>query len=564
MITKINKKVATGVVSFLLPLTSCLFFACSSQMDYKEFSVFDEAYMQKKFERAGGFLSTIYADLDSDFGNYNGACLASATDEAVYSHDGNAIESFFNGAWSPTNPNSSIWTTCYHGISYCNLFLDEFTGLTFEDYKLDKNFKAEMYQYNNYQWEARWARAYFYFELVRQYGGVPLKTTNMSPEEANRLPRATAEEIFKFIDDECVAIKDTITKDYGNLGDLAMTPANNGRANNLAVLALRARAALYHASPLFNPNNDQSLWRAAAEANKAVIDACTARGMKLSSDYKGLFIGNTSWSDANAVGEIIFGRRMPTENRTFETYNFPVGISGAGAGGGGGNCPSQNLVEAYENGDKRFAETVACNGDSWPNANTQPLETFIGGVNGLPNTYATPTGYYLKKYVTESVQIAGSGANTCKHVWVTFRLAEFYLNYAEAMFNLSGSAYSAITGFSMTPEAAINVVRKRAGLANIAKDLSAADFKAKLENERFVELAFEGHRFFDVRRWKEGDKYFKTIYGMQITKNADGTFTETKTVVQNRQWDESKMNLFPIPQSEILKSGGALDQNPGW
>ena len=373
MITKINKKVATGVVSFLLPLTSCLFFACSSQMDYKEFSVFDEAYMQKKFERAGGFLSTIYADLDSDFGNYNGACLASATDEAVYSHDGNAIESFFNGAWSPTNPNSSIWTTCYHGISYCNLFLDEFTGLTFEDYKLDKNFMAEMYQYNNYQWEARWARAYFYFELVRQYGGVPLKTTNMSPEEANRLPRATADEVFKFIDDECVAIKDSITKDYGDLGGLAMTPANNGRANNLAVLALRARAALYHASPLFNPDNNQELWRQAAETNKAVIDACVARGMKLSPDYKALFIGNTSWSDPNPVAEIIFGRRMPTENRNFETYNFPVGMSGAGAGGGGGNCPSQNLVEAYEDGDKRFAVSVACNGDSWPNANTQPL-----------------------------------------------------------------------------------------------------------------------------------------------------------------------------------------------
>ena len=404
MITKINKKVATGVVSFLLPLTSCLFFACSSQMDYKEFSVFDEAYMQKKFERAGGFLSTIYADLDSDFGNYNGACLASATDEAVYSHDGNAIESFFNGAWSPTNPNSSIWTTCYHGISYCNLFLDEFTGLTFEDYKLDKNFMAEMYQYNNYQWEARWARAYFYFELVRQYGGVPLKTTNMSPEEANRLPRATADEVFKFIDDECVAIKDSITKDYGDLGGLAMTPANNGRANNLAVLALRARAALYHASPLFNPDNNQELWRQAAETNKAVIDACVARGMKLSPDYKALFIGNTSWSDPNPVAEIIFGRRMPTENRNFETYNFPVGMSGAGAGGGGGNCPSQNLVEAYEDGDKRFAVSVACNGDSWPNANTQPLETFVGGVNGLPTTYGTPTGYYLKKYVNETVQ----------------------------------------------------------------------------------------------------------------------------------------------------------------
>ena len=563
MNTKKNKKVAVGVViSFLFPLSSFLFFSCSDEMDYKEFSIYDTAYMQKKFERAGGFLSTIYADLDSDFGNYDGATLASATDEAVYSHDGNAIESFFNGAWSPTNPNSSLWTTCYHGIAYCNLFLDEFTGLKFEDYKLDKNFMAEMYQYNNYQWEARWARAYFYFLLVRQYGGVPLLTKNLPANEASVQPRATAEEVFAFIDSECEAIKDSITKDYGDLGDLAMSPANNGRANNLAVLALQARAALYHASPLFNSSNDQNLWRKAAQLNKAVIDACTARKMKLSNDYRGLFIGNTSWSDASAVGEIIFGRRMPTENNTFETYNFPVGISGAGAGGGGGNCPSQNLVDAYErdeNGeiiDKRFAQTVACNGEAWPNANVVPLETYVNGANGLPTAYATPTSYYLKKYVTESVQIAGNGANTCKHVWVTFRLAEFYLNYAECLLNLSDRS-----GFTMTPAQAINTVRKRSGLA----DLSDAD--ATLEackHERFVEFAFEGHRFFDVRRWKEGEKYFKTIYGMLITKNADGTFSETKTVVQNRQWDESKMNLFPIPQSEILKSGGALTQNPGW
>ena len=442
---------------FLSALAVLAFSSCNEQMDYKEFSIYDTAYMQKKFERAGGFLSTIYADLDSDFGNYSGATLASATDEAVYSHDGNAIESFFNGAWSPSNANSSIWTTCYHGIAYCNMFLDEFTGLEFEDYKLDKNFMAEMYQYNNYQWEARWARAYFYFLLVRQYGGVPLITKNLPADEANVQPRATADEIFQFIDDECVAIKDTITKDYGDLGDLAMTPANNGRANNLAVLALRARAALYHASPLFNPDNNQELWRKAAEANKAVIDACTARGMKLSNDYKGLFIGNTNWSDAAAVGEIIFGRRMPTENRTFETYNFPVGISGAGAGGGGGNCPSLNLVESYEQGDNRFAQTIACNGDSWPNANTVPLETFVGGVNGLPNAYATPTGYYLKKYVTESVQIAGNGANTCKHVWVTFRLAEFYLNYAEAMLNYTGSGYQKETGFVLSAKQAVDV-----------------------------------------------------------------------------------------------------------
>ena len=559
--------------------------SCSEQMDYKEFSIRDAEYMKKKFDRAGGFISTIYADLDSDFGNYGGAMLSSATDESVYSHSGNAIESFFDGSWSASNANGSLWTTCYHGIAYCNLFLDEFTGLTFDDYKLDKNYEAEMYQYNNYQWEARWARAYFYFLLVRQYGGVPLITSNMSADEANAQPRATAEEIFKFIDDECVAIKDTITKDYGDLGNLAMSPANNGRANNLAVLALRARAALYHASPLFNPNNDTELWRKAAETNKAVIDSCTARGMSLG-DYATLFNGEESWKNAAATREIIFGRRMPTANNTIETYNFPVGMSGEGAGGQGGNCPTQNLVDAYEmtNGklisdpesgydpqnpyqgrDKRLAMTVARNGDTWPNANTIPLETFVGGVHGLPTTYATTTGYYLRKYVNASVKIAASGssaATTVNHVWVTFRLAEFYLNYAEAMFNLSGSGYSAANGFTMTPEYAINVVRKRAGQPNLPAGLSSTDFKSRYENERFVELAFEGHRFFDVRRWKEAEKYFKTIRGMQITKNSDDTFTYTPVTVQSRQWND-KMYLFPIPQNELLKAGN-LTQNPGW
>ena len=227
---------------------------------------------------------------------------------------------------------------------------------------------------------------------------------------------------------------------------------------------------------------------------------------------------------------------------------------GAGAGGQGGNCPTQNLVEAYEDGDIRLAATVAKNGDSWPNANTQPLETFIGGVNGLPNVNATPTGYYLKKYVDGTTQIAGNGENSFYHVWVTFRLAEFYLNYAECLLNLNDKS-----GFTMTATQAINTVRKRAGLADLTDAEVTLDACKK---ERFVELAFEGHRFFDVRRWKEGEKHFKTIYGLEITKSGD-ELSSNKKVVQNRQWDENKMNLFPIPQSEILKAGN-LDQNPGW
>jgi hypothetical protein len=140
-------------------------------------------------------------------------------------------------------------------------------------------------------------------------------------------------------------------------------------------------------------------------------------------------------------------------------------------------------------------------------------------------------------------------------------LAEFYLNYAEAMLNLTGDGYQAAQGFIMTPTAAINTVRKRAGQPNLPEGLDAATFKSRLENERFVELAFEGHRFFDVRRWKEAPQYFTNIRGMEINKVGEG-FTYTPKTVQTRQWND-KMYLFPIPQSEILKSG-ALEQNPGW
>jgi hypothetical protein len=134
------------------------------------------------------------------------------------------------------------------------------------------------------------------------------------------------------------------------------------------------------------------------------------------------------------------------------------------------------------------------------------------------------------------------------------------------MLNYVGDGYSTASDLSMTAAQAINVVRTRAKLANIATGLSATEFAAKLENERFVELAFEGHRFYDLRRWKKaGEAKYRTIKTMYITKNADGTFNETvQTDATTRAYWDDKMYLFPIAQSEILKSGGALTQNPGW
>ncbi len=551
--------------------------SCSDKMDYHEYKVDGADYIKEMFSRTGGLITTIYQNLDSDFGNYSGAMLSSATDESAYSHPGNQIEDFYNGAWGPSNAKGSIWTSCYQGISYCNLFLDEFTGLTFPDYRLDVDYQKEMFQYNNYQWEARWARAYFYFLLVRQYGDVPLKVSNMDAGEANNLPRNSAEEVFQFIDSECAAIKDTIIEDYSNLGSMAMSMAESGRANNLAVLALRARAALYHASPLFNPNNDRELWHQAALRCQECITACRARNMNLVADYSSLFQSD-NYKDTK---EIIFARRQnsTSTNNNFEKYNFPIGMENAG----GGNCPTQNLVDAFEmtngkaineagsgydpqnpyaNRDKRLSWIVAVNGEQWPNANPNPLELYYGGANAEPITYASTTGYYLKKYCNPGTVIGATGANSFYHNWVIFRLAEVYLNLAEAMLNYTGDGYATTSDLPMSAAQALNIVRARAGQPAIAEGLSAADFKKKYENERFVELAFEGHRFFDVRRWKEAPEYFTTIRKMQMTLNADSTVTYTPATLEQRQWND-KMYFFPIPQSEIQKSG-SLTQNPGW
>ncbi len=558
------------IFSGLLALT--LVSSCSEKMDYKEYNVYDKAYVDKMFSRVGGLMTNIYNDIDYDFGNYSGAMASSATDESVYSHPGNAVEDFYNGAWGPTNAKERVWNSAWDGISYCNLVLDEFSNCTFPEYTEDEHYRQEMYLYHNYRWEARWARAFFYFELVKRYGSVPLKTKHMTANEANSLPQVSADSIFQFIDTECDTIEDSIIVNYGDLGDKAYYKGQTGRANKLAAMALRARAALYWASPLFNPTNDKSRWLKAAQLSNAVIAEARQEGMGLLPDYSKLF-NKDSYKDG--IKEIIFSRRVAASN-AFEKYNYPIGMENAG----GGNCPTQNLVDAYEmtngkainetgsgydpqdpykNRDARLAMTVAVNGEQWPNA--AALETFEGGANSSSVTYGTPTGYYLKKYINQGTIIAKTGSNSFAHAWVIFRLAEFYLDYAEAALNYTGSGYVAPTGLPLTAAQALNVVRTRAKQPDIAKGLSFDAFKKKYENERFVELAFEGHRFFDLRRWKEAPEYLKTIRGMKITRQDDGTMKYEEQTIDTRTWND-KWYLFPLPQKDVLNCN--YKQNDGW
>lgn len=561
------KLIVSSVVA-VMALASC-------NLDYSEYSNYKEDYIKLNFQNVGGLVTDIYAKLDYDFGTYDGAFLGSASDESEYAWKANPIHDFYNGAWSPVNSKSGTWTGSYSGIQSCNLFLSDYLGLTFPELALNVDYEAEMFRYKNYENEVRFLRAYFYFNLVRQYGDVPLYTSKITVQDVNTLSRTPSAKVFDFIVKECDDIVDLIPVDYSALGGNALpSETETGRVGRLAVLALKARTLLYAASPLFNKENDKELWKKAALANKAVLDSCAKYGVVLGK-YADIW-GQNNWTNK----EMLFVRRIGDQN-SLEQYNFPIGVEG----GNSGNCPTQNMVDAYEmkstgkrwdekgsgydpakpyeGRDPRFYLTIAKNEDKgWPSYNTLPLQTYYGGANGEPISGATPTGYYLKKYCDVSVNLTASKENKKRHSWVTYRLGEFYLNYAEAVFNYLGTADATSSELSMSARNAVNTVRARGGveMPPFAAGLSATDFWDKYTNERMVELAFEGHRFWDVRRWKEGEK-FKTITLMKITKNADETFTYTRQT-RTRIWDD-KMYLFPIPQSERMKNPN-LAQNPGY
>ena len=548
--------------TFLL-LSSCV------DLNYSEESTRDEKWTFEYFnEGIKGLVSGVYAQIyTNEFDDNSAYFLAGATDEAQYALEAGNVNSYINGGWSPANPNDRFWTKSYTAIADANMFLEKLDEADISDWKYNTSYENWMAQMELFPYEVRFLRAYFYFELFKAYGDVPLVTTTLTNAQANSVQRTSADKVVQFIVDECDAIAPYLPETY-----ITEYGAEIGRITRIAAFALKARTLLYAASPLHNPSGDKTKWAKAAEACKYILDNASLWGLKLNA-YSTLwghdaFVNNT---------ELILGLGRGDSN-SFEKANYPIGVEN----GSSGNCPTQSLVDQYEyqdNGetfaqrypgnidltmvdpyeglDPRFALTVVKNGDEWPTNGAQKkvIETFTGGFNAAPKYGATPTSYYLRKYVDGSCVTTADNQTTRRHTWIIFRLAEFYLDYAEAVYNATGSANDATYG--MTANDAINVLRTRSDI-NMPKFTEDGDeWVERYERERLVELAFENHRFWDVRRWKKGAKYFKNI---QVATISSDLMLTRSTVT--RQWDD-KFNLYPIPQSELKKNSN-LTQNPGW
>ena len=536
---------------------------CTDKMDYHEYTNYGKEYVFSDFGRTAAFVNNIYSYLDYDL--LGTTSLASACDEAEMALNYSNVLDYTNGNWTALNPKSQ-WNY-YTPIRAANYFLENGLNLEFSDLILNQDYEAQMKRYGRYQYEVRLLRAYYYFLLVRAYGDVPFTTKVLTEAEANSLERTPASQVFDFIISECDAVAPQLPVDYSKLDNDAAGGTNPeaGRVTRGAALALKARASLYCASKLFNDSENRDLYKRAATASLDVINYCGENNITLGK-YTDLW-GADNWK----ASEMIFVRRVGDTDDP-ERTNFPIGMENAKSG----NCPTQTFVDAYEmkygvdpnqkdpytGRDPRFAMTIAVNGDKWPNTNPNPLEIYTGGRDAAPVPYATPTGYYVKKYVDGATDISASTSSGGKrHSWITFRLGEFLLNYAEATFKYFGSADIKDAELTMTAREAVNKVRKRTGvdMPDFPEGMSSSDFWSRYKNERMVELAFEGHRFWDVRRWKEGG--FTSIGRMLITKNSDDSFTYTRSI-KALVWDD-KMYFYPIPDSEIRKNPN-LKQNPGW
>ena len=549
-------------------ILACLIPAACVDLNYSEENTRDEEWTYEYFENGiKNMVFDVYAQVyNNEFESNSAYFLAGATDEAQYALETGAINNYVNGGWSAANPYSRTWSKCYTAIADANMFLEKLAQADISSWQYNPDYRNWVQQLELFPYEVRFLRAYFYFELFRSYGDVPLVTTTLTNAEANTITRTPADEIVKFIVEEIDEIAPYLPVSY-------VTEVNSevGRATRGAALALKARTLLYAASPLFNPTNDRSRWAAAAEACKVILDNAATWGLKLSA------YGSLWGHDAFYNPELIFGLGRGEFN-SFEMANYPVGVEN----GASGNCPTQTLVDQYEYQeggqtfgerypgsidltsvnpyeglDPRFALTVVKNGDEWPTNGSQKkaIETFNGGFNASPKYGATPTGYYLKKYVDGACVTTADNQTTRRHTWILFRLGEIYLDYAEAVFNATGSAKDAT--FGMTANEAVNKLRKRSDIQMPEFTEDGEAWVARYERERMVELAFENHRFWDVRRWKKGAQYFRTI---QVA-NISAGLQLTRTTV-SRQWDE-KYNFYPIPQSELKKNPN-LTQNAGW
>ncbi len=544
-----------------------------------------------------GYLNSCYnyrAGLDLD--------VSSLTDEAVdsrmiiagtkfqYWYDQGITTENYGGCSYDGHP----WTRLYNGIRKCNVFLAHIDNATAYCLPEERaSWKAQAYV----------LRAYYYLELFKRYGQVPLLTEDIGTNhDYSKASKAKVGDIVKQIIADCDSALATPTVDLGFSWSIGTN--QNGIMTRGVAYAIEAEAITFAVSPLFN--DDTFTWNDALNVTKNALYQCLTHDYSLwtkvvpgaQNAYDSYFFAD--YNDNRVTDkETIYA--VNGRSAIWLWYGLPTndGVSQAGV------CPSQELVDAYnmastgemaitgyqdtehtrpivnsasgydetkpyEGRDPRFYASIYYNGAIrfLDKPNGKKVQTYEGGEEQIDragkSVKNTPTGYYLRKYN----HYASTKASNSDGFVRLFRLADLYLYFAEAAYQAGTPDAKVSLGGNMTMSAvdAVNAIRARVGMPGLKSGLSKAEFETRLRNERMVEFAFEGKRFFDVRRWKALGTYFKNISGMDIKKNND-SYQYTRFAFKPRVSVTDKYLLYPLEKSEVTKMDqltGAKWQNAGW
>ncbi|MGQ1785788.1 MULTISPECIES: RagB/SusD family nutrient uptake outer membrane protein [unclassified Saccharicrinis] len=579
----------------LLIIVTLLLSSCSEEfLDPKLSTKMTYEQMLTQPDRIEGLVTYAYtSSFPQTLDNMGGGFLDCGTDNAVINQETSSIYkiSATPGYLTPNTTFLGTWNSYFENLRTIDEFFEIVTENDIVFKKSNENDNTVFT--NNLYGEAYFVKAWNMAELLRRFGGVdvngelkgvPIPEGEVNVDNVEELPRESYDKCLEYtleaIDNALQYLPERWIA--GGEYKYTNTSENFGRPTQAAALALKSRVLLYAASPAFTVGLSDDVkrqrWLDAAKAAKDAIDFVGELDDIYNSDLGEYY--------NNALNpELILTRMEGTAtNRTREQTHFIPSLFG------NGRCnPTQNLVDAfpmsdgypagmsptyayddnfsmYQNRDPRFYATVLYNGATvtYGTSKNSTVETAVGGKDtpdgplGLV-TNTTRTGYYLRKWMSTQVDLTSGQQENDYHYAVYFRKAEMYLNFAEAMNEvvaLGGQTdvegATAVSEIAKVRDRALNLTDD-SYLNSIAGDPAA--LRTLIRNERRIELCFEGHRFYDVRRWKE--TLNPTIYKIEINGSV-----YSRNAMYNLAYDPNKFYL-PIHQNEMNRTT-LITQNEGW
>jgi hypothetical protein len=568
-----NKFIYTAIALFTAGwLSSCVDF-----LDPENDNDTDEAYVKSNPAYAEGLLLKAYRDLPGEYD----FTLEAGTDDAVTNNFSLPVWEMANGQWTSQQNPVSAWNL-YTQIFYINYFMKIKNEVTWD---FDSQ-RAHQLNLKRLTGESFGLRAWYLFNLLRAHAGpgpdgsmlgVPIITQALTINDNWQVPRSTFDECVRQIISDCDSAIASLPADYVDVaGDydynMAMGARWTNRFTGNVAKALKSRVLLYAASPAFNTAADLAKWETAAVTagnylnDHGGVSAISPTGLS--------FWVYPAGGPTNA--DVIWSRSIST-SYSLEGKYFPPSLYGDAEVN-----PSQNLVNAfpmangypvshalsgydpenpYSGRDPRLEKFIICNGSVFGAKGVISTHT-TAPVNGINiQTNSTRTGYYIRKFLMDNVVLYPT-ATGATHFYTYIRFTEILLNYAEAANEAWGPDNDASIGISARQ--AISAIRQRAGINQpdnyLASIASKEEMRTLIRNERRIELCFEGHRFYDIRRWNDKVTMKTAVSGVKITAGAPATYEYF--VVEPRNYQDH-MIYGPIPYSETLKYS-SLYQNQGW